>query len=78
MSCIYDIYTISLIHQLNETAMTTTSNIAKGTTLVHKTEGISATVIAIAYVKQNACIQFEDGYVQMMDLSDIEENYNIK
>lgn len=78
MSCIYDIYTISLIHQLNETDMTTTATIEKGTTLTHKTEGITAIVIAIAYVKQNACIQFEDGYVQMIDMSDIEENYNIK
>lgn len=52
-------------------------NMVKGTKLTHKTEGLSATIIAIAYVKQNACIQYEDGYVEMQDLEQIKLNFNI-
>ena len=47
------------------------------TTIQHITEGVKATILAIAYVKQNACVKFEDGFIQMMDLSEIEANYKV-
>ena len=51
--------------------------IEKNTTIIHKTEGIIGKVLAIAHVKQNACVQFEDGYIQMMDIEEIKANYHI-
>ena len=51
--------------------------IAKGTKLTHKTEGLTAVVIAIAHVKQNACIQYSDGFVEIQDLNQIEANFNV-
>ena len=51
--------------------------IEKGTKLTHKTEGLTAVVIAISHVKQNACIQWSDGYVEIQDLNQIELNFNV-
>lgn len=53
------------------------TTIEKGTKLTHKTEGFNATVIAIAHVKQNACIQYEDGYIEIQDLEQIELNFHV-
>ncbi len=53
-------------------------NIEVNSTIQHKTENVSAVVLAISHVKQNACIKFEDGFIQMIDLTEIESNYNVK
>ena len=67
----------------NKDMKTTTNTIETNSTIEHKSEmfnghKLTAKVLAIAYLKQNACIQFEDGYIQMMDIEEIEASYNVK
>ena len=85
LSVLFINYTfVYLNNNLNNKDMKTTTNtIETNSTIEHKSEmfnghKLTAKVLAIAYLKQNACIQFEDGYIQMMDIEEIEASYNVK
>lgn len=50
--------------------------IEKGMKIRHNTENLTATIIAVAHVKQNACIQYEDGYVEIQDFDQLKSNFS--
>lgn len=52
------------------------TTIEKGMQIRHNTENLTATIIAVAHVKQNACIQYEDGYFEIRDFDDLKSNFS--